>query len=104
MLNIFGRDKDQLYDILVCFIPLPPDLVKLKLCAGRIRYYYSQKIMKSQTEKEKFFDSESSHGELFSKSDKSLSPAAGPCSSYRKEAPLREQIRQLKQELAFKEK
>ena len=108
LLNIFGRDKDQLY-ILVRFIPLPPDLVKLKLCAGRIRYYYSQKkkIMKSQTEKEKFFDSESSHGELFSKSDnlsrESLSPAAGPCSSYRKETPLREQIRLLKQELAFKE-
>ena len=109
LLNIFGRDKDQLYDILVRFIPLPPDLVKLKLCAGRIRYYYSQKkkIMKSQTEKEKFFGSESTHGELFSKSDnlgrESLSPAAGPCSSYRKETPLREQIRLLKQELAFKE-
>ena len=66
-----------------------------------------RKIMKSQTEKEKFFGSESSHGELFSKSDnlgrESLSPAAGPCSSYRKETPLREQIRLLKQELAFKE-
>ena len=63
--------------------------------------------MKTQAEKETFFDSESSLGELFSKTDnlgrESLSPAAGSYSSFRKEAKLKEQIRFLKQELALKE-
>ena len=108
----FGRDKDQLFDVLVRVFPVSPetDLVKLKKnFSGRINYYYTQKkkIIKTQAEKEKFFDSESSLGELFSKTDnlgrESLSPAAGLCSSYRKETPLREQIRLLKEELACKD-
>ena len=112
LLNIFGRDKDQVFDVLVCAFPLPPetDLVKLKKnFSGRINYYYIQKkkVMETQAEKEKFFDSESSLGELFSKTDnlgrESLSPAAGPYSSSRKETPLREEVRLLKQELALKE-
>ena len=112
LLNIFGRDKDQVFDVLVRAFPLPPetDLVKLKKTfSGRINNYYAlkKKIMKTQAEKEKFFDSESSHGELFSKTDnlcrESLSPAAVPCSSSRKETPLKEQIQLLKQELALKE-
>ena len=108
----FGRDKDQLFDVLVRVFPVSPetDLVKLKKnFSGRINYYYTQKkkIIKTQAEKEKFFDSESSLGELFSKTDnlgrESLSPAAGLCSSSRKETPLREQIRLLKEELACKD-
>ena len=105
-------DKDQLFDVLVRVFPVSPetDLVKLKKnFSGRINYYYTQKkkIIKTQAEKEKFFDSESSLGELFSKTDnlgrESLSPAAGLCSSYSKETPLREQIRLLKEELACKD-
>ena len=112
LLNIFGRDKDQVFDVLVCAFPLPPeiDLVKLKKnFSRRINYYYTQKKkkLKIQLEKETFFDNESSLGELFSKTDnlgrESLSPAAGPCSSSRKERPLREQVRLLKQQLALKE-
>ena len=61
---------------------------------------YYKKIMKTQAEKEKFYDSESSLGELFSKTDdlgrESLSPAAGFCSSTRKETALREKIELLK--------
>ena len=82
------------------------DLVKLKKnFSGRINYYYTQKkkIIKTEAEKEKFSDSESSLGELFSNADnlgrESLSPAAGPCSSSRKETSLREQIRLLREEL-----
>ena len=112
LLNIFGGDKDQLFDVLVRVFPVSPetDLVKLKKnFSGRINYYYTQKkkIIKTQAEKEKFFDSESSLGELFSKTDnlgrESLSPAAGPCSSSGKETPFREQIRLLKEELACKD-
>ena len=97
---------------MVRVFPVSPetDLVKLKKnFSGRINYYYTQKkkIIKTQAEKEKFFDSESSLGELFSKTDnlgrESLSPAAGLCSSSRKETPLREQIRLLKEELACKD-
>ena len=108
----FGRDKDQLFDVLVRVFPVSPetDLVKLKKnFSGRINYYYTQKkkIIKTQAEKEKFFDSESSLGELFSKTDnlgrESLFPTAGPCSSSSKETPLREQIRLLKEELACKD-
>ena len=111
LLNIFGRDKDQLFNVLVHVFPVSPetDLVKLKKnFSGRINYYYTQKkkIIKTQAEK-KFFDSESSLGELFSKTGnlgrESLSPAAEPCSSSRKETPLREQIRLLKEELACKD-
>ena len=111
LLNIFGRDKDQVFDVLVRAFPLPPetDLVKLKKTfSGRINYYYAlkKKIMKTQAEKEQFFDSESSLGELFSKTDnlcrESLSPAAVPCSSSRKETPLKEQIQLLKQEAGIK--
>ena len=112
LLNIFGRDKDQVFDVLVCVFPLPPktDLLKLKKnFSGRINYYYTRKkkIMETQAEKEKFFNSESSLGELFSKSDnlgrESLPSAVGPCFSSRKETPLWEQVRLLKQELALKE-
>ena len=64
-------------------------------------------ITKIQAEKERFFDSESSLGELFSKTDdlvrESLSPAAGPLPSTRKETPLTEQIILLKQVLVLKE-
>ena len=111
LLNIFGRDKDQLFNVLVHVFPVSPetDLVKLKKnFSGRINYYYTQKkkIIKTQAEK-KFFDNESSLGELFSKTGnlgrESLSPAAEPCSSSRKETPLREQIRLLKEELACKD-
>ena len=109
----FGRDEDQLFDVLVRVFPVSPetDLVKLKKnFSGRINYYYytqKKEIIKTQAEKEKFFDSESSLGELFSKTDnlgrESLSPAAGPCSSSTKETSLREQIRLLKEELACKD-
>ena len=88
LLNIFGRDKDQLFDVLVCISPVSSeiDLVKLKKnFSGRINYYYTQKekIIKTYAEK-KFFDMETSLGELFSKTDnlsrESLSRVAGPCS------------------------
>ena len=74
LLSIFGRDKDLIFDVLVCVFSPPheTDLVKLKKnFSGRINYYYTQKkkIMKTQAEKEKLFDSESSLGEFFSKTD-----------------------------------
>ena len=111
LLNIFGGDKDQLFDVLVRVFPVSPetDLVKLKKnFLGRINYYtQKKKIIRTHAEKENFFGSESSLGELFSKTDnlgrESLSPAAGLCSSSRKETPLREQIRLLKEELACKD-
>ena len=111
LLNIFWGGKDQLFDVLVCVFPVSPetDLVKLKKnFLGRINYYtQKKKIIRTHAEKENFFDSESSLGELFSKTDnlgrESLSPAAGLCSSSRKETPLREQIRLLKEELACKD-
>ena len=113
LLIFFGRDKDQVFDVLVCGFPLPPEIDPVKLkknFSRRINYYYTQKKkkMKIQAEKEKFFDNESSLGEFFSKTDnlgrESLSPATGPCSSSRKERPLREQVRLLKQQqLALKE-
>ena len=64
LVNVFGRDKDQVFDVLVHVFPVPPRLViKLKKnFVGRITYCYSQKkkIIKTKAEKEKFFDSESS--------------------------------------------
>ena len=112
LLNIFRRDKDQVFDdVLILVFPLPPeiDLVKFKkYFVGRITYYSTQvkKIMKTQLEK-KFLDTESFLGQLFSKTGnlarESLSPAAGPCSFMRKETALMEQIRLLKQELTLKE-
>ena len=66
LLNIFGRDKDQVFDVLVCVFPLPPetDLVKLKKnFSGRINNYYTQKkkIMKTKAEKENFLTWVESH-------------------------------------------
>ena len=64
LLNIFRRDKDQVFDdVLILVFPLPPeiDLVKFKkYFVGRITYYSTQvkKIMKTQLEK-KFLDTES---------------------------------------------
>ena len=66
-----------------------------------------KKTMKIQAEKGRFFDSESSFGELFSKTDdlvgESPSPATGPRSSTRKETTLMEQIILLKEMLVLKE-
>ena len=91
-------------------------LLKLTLCSLRKTLCVEKKektlcvkknITKIQAEKERFFDSESSLGELFSKTDdlvrESLSPAAGPLPSTRKETPLTEQIILLKQVLVLKE-
>ena len=65
LINVSGRDKDQVFDVLVHVFPVPPRLViKLKKnFVGRITsYYYTQKkkIIKTKAEREKFFDSESS--------------------------------------------
>ena len=64
LVNVFGRDKDQVFDVLIHVFPLPPCLlIKLKKnFVGRITYCYTQKkkIIKTKAEKEKFFDSESS--------------------------------------------
>ena len=66
-----------------------------------------KKTMKIQAEKGRFFDSESSFGELFSKTDdlvgESPSPATGPRSSTREETTLMEQIILLKEMLVLKE-
>ena len=42
LLNVFGRDKDQVFDVLVHVFPVPPCLViKLKKnFVGRITSYY----------------------------------------------------------------
>ena len=65
LLTVFGRNKDQVFEVLVHVFPLPPRLViKLKKnFAGRITSYcYTQKkkVIETKAEKEKFFDSESS--------------------------------------------
>ena len=73
LVNVFGRDKDQVFDVLIHVFPLPPRLViKLKKnFVGRITYCYTQKkkIITTKAKKEKFFDSESSLEEWFSKTD-----------------------------------
>ena len=65
LVNVFGRDKDQVFDVLVHVFPVPPRLViKLKknFVGSITSYCYTQKkkIIKTKPEKEKFFDSESS--------------------------------------------
>ena len=65
LINVFGRDKDQVFDVLVYVFRVPPRLViKLKKnFVGRITsYWYTQKkkVIKTKAEREKFFDSESS--------------------------------------------
>ena len=44
LINIFGRDEYQLFDVSVCVLPLSPetDMVKFKKrFVSRISYYYT---------------------------------------------------------------
>ena len=45
LINIFGRDEYQLFDVSVCVLPLSPetDMVKFKKrFVSRISYYYTE--------------------------------------------------------------
>ena len=113
LVQIFGKDKGKTFEAVKFMVPAIPqnDLKRIrKIFFGRIDTFLGDKnkLKKNKSKQEPFFDSTSFFKNLFLKSgdlsSETVSPAAPAPDLYpNRWAPLREQKRQLKQDLQAKE-